>query len=272
MVAPLGTVGLLALEDAQVDNTLGANTLLVEADGSVQLGGQLVATDLLLVEANGGAITGAGLVDGARVGLKAHGGIGQGLGVNAAALLLLEQTAPGDMDLVLAGVGPTEGELAGLLNLESRCSSDGKSMPAIAYGPDILIRGQLQEEPKPPVRRPPVVPHDPGRPTPPAPNPPSPPAVDIAALLAKFFVDVPNFKERAKIFEEFFFLHLTMQISEFAMNLDLNFLDYLLFGEARIHANAPLPAEAKDTVYIGGIRPYRVIGGGKAPGYQGVVP
>ena len=97
------------------------------------------------------------------------------------------------------------------------------------------------------------------------------PPVDISALLAKFFVDVPNFKERAKIFEEFFFLHLTMQISEFAMNLDLNFIDYLLFGEARIHANAQLPADAKDTVYIGGIRPYRASGGGKAPGYQGTV-
>ena len=65
-------------------------------------------------------------------------------------------------------------------------------------------------------------------------------------------------KERAMQFNDFFFLHKSMQVSEFMMELDLNFISYILFGEANITADARFPAQAKRTIYIGGEKPYYV--------------
>jgi hypothetical protein len=137
----------------------------------------------------------------------------------------------------------------------------------IVPGPNIEIVGQ-------PIRFVPGdIPTDPGDPIRVVETGPGPTGLSLAerlAILARFSEETPNMKERARLFDEFVFLHLTMQISEFSMELDLNFVDYLLFGEARIAANAELPASAKDVIYIGGIRPYRVTTS-TGPSYQGVI-
>lgn len=68
----------------------------------------------------------------------------------------------------------------------------------------------------------------------------------------------PMARERASLFNEFYFLHQSMQISEFSMELDLNFVDYLLFGSAQITPNAKFPVDVKDRIYIGGERPFQI--------------
>jgi len=69
--------------------------------------------------------------------------------------------------------------------------------------------------------------------------------------------DAPDAQTRVVQFREFYFLHHYMQVSEFSLDLDLNFIDYLLFGSANLTAGPDLPKEAKRVIYIGGEKPYR---------------
>ena len=68
--------------------------------------------------------------------------------------------------------------------------------------------------------------------------------------------DVPGAEVKAIQFAEFYFLHRYMQVSKFSMDLDLNFIDFLVFGRAGINADASLPKEAKRTIYLGGVKPF----------------
>ena len=63
--------------------------------------------------------------------------------------------------------------------------------------------------------------------------------------------DLIGFKFKNSIFGDFYFLHLYMQISELADDLDLNTIDYLLSGRALVSPDPELPAEAKDPVIVG---------------------
>jgi hypothetical protein len=59
-------------------------------------------------------------------------------------------------------------------------------------------------------------------------------------------------------FGEFYFLHEKMQISEYANDLDLYFVDYLVFGVAEVTADPRIPHEVKGQIIYGGPRPYQL--------------
>lgn len=59
-------------------------------------------------------------------------------------------------------------------------------------------------------------------------------------------------------FAEFYFLHEKMQISEYANELDLYFIDHLVFGVAEITADPRIPVEVKGQIVHGGPRPYQL--------------
>ena len=80
----------------------------------------------------------------------------------------------------------------------------------------------------------------------------------INTVRAGFIAEIPDGKLRTILFEEFYFLHHFMQASDFSIQLDLNFIDYLLFGTARVEADTSLPKEAKRVIYLGGEKPYRL--------------
>ena len=71
-------------------------------------------------------------------------------------------------------------------------------------------------------------------------------------------IETPSAKVRAVQFSEFYFMHERMQISEYANDLDLYFIDYLLFGVAELTADPRIPIEVKGTVIHGGPRPFQL--------------
>ena len=120
-----------------------------------------------------------------------------------------------------------------------------------------------------PAPPPPPPPAPVAEPPPPPPPPPSGPVrvtfdpADVYILdtvLAGVSDEQPLSRDRAIVFNEFYFLHQAMQSSEYSMKLDLNFIDYLVFGSARITPNAKFPVEVKDRIYIGGERPFQIFG------------
>ena len=71
-------------------------------------------------------------------------------------------------------------------------------------------------------------------------------------------IETPSAKVTAVQFAEFYFLHEKMQISDYANDLDLYFIDYLVFGVAEVTADPRIPVEVKGSIIHGGPRPFQL--------------
>jgi filamentous hemagglutinin family protein len=64
--------------------------------------------------------------------------------------------------------------------------------------------------------------------------------------------DLVGFKFRNSVFGDFYFLHLYLKVSELADDLDVNTIDYILYGRALVTPDPELPPAARNPIFIGG--------------------
>jgi hypothetical protein len=79
------------------------------------------------------------------------------------------------------------------------------------------------------------------------------PEIDAILLSAQSYGDdLVGFKFRNSVFGDFYFLHLYLAVSELADDLDLNYIDYILYGRALVTPDPELPPAARNPIFIGG--------------------
>jgi hypothetical protein len=79
------------------------------------------------------------------------------------------------------------------------------------------------------------------------------PEIEAILLSAQSYGDdLVGFKFRNSVFGDFYFLHLYLAVSELADDLDLNYIDYILYGRALVTPDPELPPAARNPIFIGG--------------------
>ena len=266
---------LLAAQNIDLRNpvsttSVSAGEVYVQAGGTIELGASLTAQEQVLVSA-GNRINATAPITGPNaqapvVGLQALGGIGTAnspviinsvltideTGANAGTFVVNQNTEAGRINAAASGdlggrlpepisSNPTPFiviPIANALNVVSEI---------LNLGPPVPLKPNLPTEPPPLLAEMRSIPEF-----------GTPERQRIDRTRARSRTETPTAKVTAVQFSGYYFLHEKMQMSEYANDLDLYFIDHLVFGIAEITADPRIPVEVKDIVINGGPRPYQL--------------
>ncbi|MEM7391012.1 MAG: hypothetical protein AAF492_01590, partial [Verrucomicrobiota bacterium] len=72
---------------------------------------------------------------------------------------------------------------------------------------------------------------------------------EVARITASLVQEIPGARELANQFQLYYFLHQSMKMSEYNMELNLSFVDYLVFGDDQTLSDPLLPPGLKRDIY-----------------------
>ena len=270
-----------------------ADRFVAEAANQLRLGTPIVASGDALFESSNDEIVndapdlnGAPQVTADNAGFKARRGIGNSNGsidVSVSSTLLVLSTDGEDIniterDSAFIGTGELD---SGDLNAFVPALAGTIATPAVDLAFGVIEEPPVSRNPERPTEDDEVTTDTPDEmvePIVPTTSPNTPPPPGIAPLtLSQILQNLPIVQQRrvdrgrsasvvenatarvrAVQFSDFYFLHEKMQISEYANDLDLYFIDYLIFGVAEITADPRIPYEVKGQIIHGGPRPYQL--------------